>query len=101
MASTEHDLLIQLQARILAQEMVMRALLTAALTNTPDPLGSLEETRLDLIVAASDGVRPAGDYENKVWSAALECLHKELDQVGKRLIANHGAQPLTGSAAAR
>ena len=70
----------------------MRALLTAALTNTADPLGALKEMRLDLVEAASRGVRPTGDYENKVWSAALESLHNELDQVGKRLSNDQPAQ---------
>jgi hypothetical protein len=98
MVSVEYALLIQLQARIVAQQMAMRAILAAALTNTTDPLGALEEMRLDLIEAASKGVRPTGDYEDKVWSAALESLHDELDQVGKRLNDDQAGQADTSLA---
>jgi hypothetical protein len=85
MAITEHELLIQLQARILAQEMFMRTVLTAAFMNTPNPLASLEELRSDLVRAANEGVRPQGEYEDNVWKCAMTTFDGELNQIAQRL----------------
>jgi len=57
MASIERKLLIHLQARVLAQQMFMRSVLTAAFMNTPDPLGALDEMRVDEALAAEAAVR--------------------------------------------
>jgi hypothetical protein len=107
-AVTEHELLIQLQARILAQEMFMRTVLTAAFMNTPTPLASLEELRSDLVRAANEGVRPQGEYEDSVWKCAMKTLDSELNQIATRLHeqltaspADRVQQPQTGHAEVR
>lgn len=85
MEMSEHDLLVQLQARILAQEMFMRAVLTAAFMNTSNPLSALEEIRFEQTRAAQTAVRPRGIYEDKVWETAMKAFHSELNQVATRL----------------
>lgn len=85
MASTEYDLLVELQARVLAQQMFTRSVLTAAFLNTPDPLAALEEMRAAEVVAARKAVRPTGEYEDEVWAKALEAFHYELNQVAARI----------------
>jgi hypothetical protein len=85
MEISEHDLLVQLQARILAQEMFMRAVLTAAFMNTSNPLAALEEIRFEQSRAAQGAVRPRGVYEDKVWETAMKAFHNELNQVATRL----------------
>jgi hypothetical protein len=96
MTTTEYELLLQLQARILAQEMFMRTVLAAALMNTADPLGGLEEMRADQERLATQGTRPMGKYEDEVWELALKTFNSELDQVAHRLSA-HPTQPSGGS----
>jgi hypothetical protein len=85
MASIERKLLIHLQARVLAQQMFMRSVLTAAFMNTPDPLGALDEMRVDEALAAEAAVRPTGPYEDEVWTEALHAFHYELNQVAARI----------------
>jgi hypothetical protein len=85
MPLTEHELLIELQARVLAQQMFTRSVLTAAFLNTPDPLAAVEEMRSAEVLAAQNGVRPMGPYEDEVWTKALEAFHYELNQVAARI----------------
>jgi hypothetical protein len=85
MALSEYELLVQLQGRILAQEMFMRTVLTAAFMNTPEPLAALEEMRSDQVRTANVAVRPTGKYENLVWEAGVATVHNELDQIANRL----------------
>jgi hypothetical protein len=85
MASTEHELLVELQARVLAQQMFTRSVLTAAFLNTPDPLAAVEEMRSAEAFAAQKAVRPMGPYEDEVWTKALEAFHYELNQVAARI----------------
>lgn len=85
MASFERKLLIQLQARVLAQQMFMRSVLTAAFMNTPEPLGALDEMRVDEALVAEAAVRPTGPYEDEVWTEALHAFHYELNQVAARI----------------
>lgn len=92
MIATEYELLLQLQARILAQEMFMRTVLTAALRNTSDPLSGLEEMRADQERLANQGIRATGKYADQVWQLALETFNSELNQVANRL-SRHPVEP--------
>jgi hypothetical protein len=85
MASTERELLVELQARVLAQQMFTRSVLTAAFLNTPDPLAAVEEMRSAEAFAVQKAVRPMGPYEDEVWTKALEAFHYELNQVAARI----------------
>lgn len=92
MALTDHAMLVQLQARILGQEMFMRAVLTAAFMNVSEPLAALEEMRSDLMRAANEGSRPEGKYADAVWEATLKTVDSEMNQVARRL-ANQLTRP--------
>lgn len=85
MVSSEQELWVQLQARVLAQQMFTRSVLTAIFLNTPDPLASLEEMRSAQMLAAENAARPIGPYEDEVWTKALEAFHYELNQVAARI----------------
>jgi hypothetical protein len=83
--TSRKDLLVELQARLVAQQMFMRSVLTAALLNTPDPLSALEEMRWAEVLTAQKGARPTGAYEDEVWARALDAFHYELNQVATRI----------------
>ena len=85
MASDEYTMLVHLQARLLAQQIFTRSVLTAAFMNTPDPLASWEELRSEEMRGFDQAVRPKGAYEDEVWAKALEAFHYELNQIAERI----------------
>jgi flagellar biosynthesis regulator FlaF len=81
----EHELLVQLQGRLLAQEMFMRAMLTAAFMNTSEPATAVDEMRFAQRRISAVALRPTGKYEDKVWETAAEAFESELNQVATRI----------------
>jgi lipid A disaccharide synthetase len=77
--------IVRLEGRIIAQELLMRALYAGSLWNASDPLAALEQTRRDFRETLQKLHRPIGDEADAVWEAAADALFKELDQVEKRI----------------
>jgi hypothetical protein len=77
---------ITLQGRILAQQLLMRAIVTNTLmSNATDPLAALNQLRSDFRQTLQNAERNVGEEEDAIYEAGVASLFSELDAVENRV----------------
>jgi hypothetical protein len=81
----DHDPLIDLQGRIIALELMMRAWLAGEALKKPDPVSSLRETKSALYTSLQGIDRPYDEVSDAIWSQAIEALDLLFEQAEFRV----------------
>ncbi|MEA1015588.1 hypothetical protein [Sphingosinicella sp. LY1275] len=80
------DRLVELEGRIVANELFMRAVLTGLVANASDnPLATLAATRRDMMSTLQLLERPVNDHADAVWDAAVTAIELQFAQVENRI----------------
>ena len=79
------DHLIDLQARVVALELLVRALLTDFALKSTKPLAGANKLRQEFLSTLQHLKRPVGEYEDAVWESAADHMSQTLDQVIERI----------------
>jgi hypothetical protein len=79
------DHLIGLQGRVVALELLVRALLTDFALKSSKPLASARDLQQEFLSTLQHLKRPVGDYEDAVWESATDHMRQALDQVIQRI----------------
>jgi hypothetical protein len=79
------DHLIGLQGRVVALELLVRALLTDFALKSTKPLASARNLQQEFLSSLQHLQRPVGDYEDAVWASATDHMREALDQVIQRI----------------
>lgn len=79
------DYLIGLQGRVVALELLVRALLADLALKSTEPLARARGLQREFLSTLQHLKRPVGEYEDAVWESAEDHMRQTLEQVVQRI----------------
>jgi hypothetical protein len=79
------DHLIGLQGRVVALELLVRALLADFALKSSEPLARAKGLQQEFLSTLQRLNRPVGEYEDAVWESAADHMRQTLEQVVQRI----------------